>query len=114
MVAWVDRGRLGPKRMLEFLFFLFFFPFILYFPNLKLYFKFKSCLNFSFPNISNKNPNMKVTPYIYLFICYLTTLTPLSEYAQGKGIQIIPKTLLCKLAECPCIATGIYNTSILR
>jgi hypothetical protein len=34
--------------------------------------------------------------FIYLFICYLTTSFPLSEYALRKGNQIIPKTLLCK------------------
>jgi hypothetical protein len=33
---------------------------------------------------------------MYLFICYLTILLSLSEYAQSKGTQIIPKTLLCK------------------
>jgi hypothetical protein len=32
----------------------------------------------------------------YLFICYLTTLIPLIEYAQRKGNQIIPKTLSYK------------------
>jgi hypothetical protein len=81
--AWAGRGRLGPKRRLEFLFFSFFsflllsfIVYILFFSffsflllaNLKLYFKFKSCLNLSFLNISNKNPNRKVTPLIYLFI----------------------------------------------
>jgi hypothetical protein len=35
-------------------------------------------------------------PFLYLFICYLTALFLLSEYAQKKGKHIIPKTLLCK------------------
>jgi hypothetical protein len=33
--------------------------------------------------------------HISIFCC-LITLLPFSEYAQGKGNQIIPKTLLCK------------------
>jgi hypothetical protein len=34
--------------------------------------------------------------FLYLFICYLTALFLLSEYAQRKGKHIITKTLLCK------------------
>jgi hypothetical protein len=34
--------------------------------------------------------------FLYLFICYLTTLIPLIEYAQRKRNQIIPKTLTYK------------------
>jgi hypothetical protein len=72
---------IGPKA--QFLI-LFFFSFILSFPNLKLQFKFKSCLNFSFPNISNKNPNMKITPiiylFIYLFIIFLFSFPPFSHF----------------------------------
>jgi TRAP-type C4-dicarboxylate transport system permease small subunit len=34
--------------------------------------------------------------FLYLFICYLTTLIPLIEYAQRKWDQEIPKTLAYK------------------
>jgi hypothetical protein len=34
--------------------------------------------------------------FLYSFLCYLTTLLPLGEYAQRKGNQIIPQTVLCK------------------
>jgi hypothetical protein len=34
--------------------------------------------------------------FLYLFICYLTTLISLIEYAQIKGDQAIPKTLAYK------------------
>jgi hypothetical protein len=34
--------------------------------------------------------------FLYLFICYLTTLIPLIEYAQRKGDQEILKTLASK------------------
>jgi hypothetical protein len=30
--------------------------------------------------------------FLYLFICYLTTLIPLIEYAQREGKHIIPWT----------------------
>jgi hypothetical protein len=42
-----------------------------------------------------KNLSMRCI-FIYLFICYLTTLIPLIEYAQRKENQIIPKTLTYK------------------
>jgi hypothetical protein len=31
---------------------------------------------------------------LIFFICYLINMFPLTEYAQRKGSQIIPKTLL--------------------
>jgi hypothetical protein len=33
---------------------------------------------------------------VYLFVCYLINMFPLTEFAQRKGNQIILKTLLCK------------------
>jgi hypothetical protein len=34
--------------------------------------------------------------FLYLFICYLTTLIPLIEYAQRKGNELILKALTYK------------------
>ena len=54
--------------------------------------------------------------FMYLFICYLTILLSLSEYAQSKGTQIIPKTLLCKKHVFICICfyliqiLGLYKS----
>jgi hypothetical protein len=42
-----------------------------------------------------KNLSMRCI-FLYLFICYLTTLIPLIKYAQRKRNQIIPKTLTYK------------------
>jgi hypothetical protein len=42
-----------------------------------------------------KNFSMRCI-FLYLFICYLTTLIPLIEYAQRKGDQEILKTLAYK------------------
>jgi hypothetical protein len=53
--------------------------------------------------------------FLYLFICYLTTLIPLIEYAQRKGNQIISKTLLSKymylfiLLFLPYTNLGLYH-----
>jgi hypothetical protein len=46
--------------------FLLFFCIFLSFPSLNPNSNFKSRLNFSFPTISNTNPNMMITPIIYL------------------------------------------------
>jgi hypothetical protein len=64
--AWPEVGISTEVRFRWAFFFLCFLFLFLSFPNLKLQFNFKSCLNFNFPNISNKNPNMKITPIIYL------------------------------------------------
>jgi hypothetical protein len=54
--------------------------------------------------------------FLYLFICYLTTLIPLIEYPQRKGDQKIPKTLAYKyiylfiLLFLSYTDFGLYNT----
>jgi hypothetical protein len=97
------KGKIGLGS--EFFLFLYLFSFIiLFFFVLNSNFKYSNQIqifNLNWP--CEFNPKCKNTRilnmrciFIYLFICYLTILLPLSEYAQSKGNQIIPKTLLCK------------------
>jgi hypothetical protein len=74
------------------------FPFLL----LSLPFHFQNSKFFLNLNLShNLNTNAKIQELqhemhilIFFFICYLINMFPLTEYAQRKGSQIIPKTLL--------------------
>jgi hypothetical protein len=46
-------------------------------------------------NAKIQEPSMECT-FLYLFICYLTTLIPLIEHTERKGDHEIPKTLAYK------------------
>jgi hypothetical protein len=70
---WMGRARrgFGPEMVVsaeggDSLFLLLFFCIFLSFPSLNPNSNFKSRLNFSFSTISNTNPNVMITPIIYL------------------------------------------------
>jgi hypothetical protein len=70
---WMGRARrgFGPEMVVsaqggDSPFLLLFFCIFLSFPSLNPNSNFKSRLNFSFPTISNTNPNTMITPIIYL------------------------------------------------